>query len=116
MELLKFNGATPHGTIDSSLTSESHQSDEWNFGFNFNSSYVGEDNHSSDSYFKTKNNQDDNNRNNASPTNIDVDSHVNFFDSESDVTQHEVLNQFDIIFYISCGIVSFTTLLSLHTF
>ncbi|KAG4983437.1 hypothetical protein JHK87_028186 [Glycine soja] len=89
MELLKFNGATPHGTIDSSLTSESHQSGEWNFGFNFNSSYVGEDNHSSDSYFKTKNNQDDNNRNNASPTNIDVDSHVNFFDSESDVTQHE---------------------------
>nr|KYP74344.1 hypothetical protein KK1_007019 [Cajanus cajan] len=70
----------------------SHQSDEWNFGFNFNSSSVGEDSHSSESYFKTKNNQDDN-KSNASPTNINVDSNVNLFESGSAVseigTKHE---------------------------
>ncbi|RDX82586.1 hypothetical protein CR513_36601, partial [Mucuna pruriens] len=94
MELLNFDSATPHGTIDSSLASESHhQSDEWNFGFNFNSSSVGEDSHSSESYFKTQNNQDDNNNNNASPTNINVDSDINLFKTRSAVeeirTTHE---------------------------
>lgn len=91
-DLFKFDGATSHGTIDSSLTSVSRQSDEWNFGFNFNSSSVGEDSHSSESYFKTKNNQDDN-KSNASPTNINVDSNVNLFESGSAVseigTKHE---------------------------
>ncbi|KAL9318506.1 hypothetical protein ACSQ67_015023 [Phaseolus vulgaris] len=80
------------GTIGSSLASVSHQSDEWNFGFNFNSSFVGEDNQSSESHFKrieTKNNQADNSINNASPTNINVDSDVNFFESDDAVTKHE---------------------------
>ncbi|KAK7391988.1 hypothetical protein VNO78_20414 [Psophocarpus tetragonolobus] len=86
MELLKFDGTTPHGTNDSSLASGSHQSDEWNFGFNINSNSVVE---SSESYFKTKNNQDDKNKNNASPTNVNVGPPVNLFESESAVTKHE---------------------------
>ncbi|KAL2325497.1 hypothetical protein Fmac_024555 [Flemingia macrophylla] len=93
MDLFKFDCATPHGTINSSLTSVSHHSDEWSFGFNFNSNSVGEDSHSSESYFMTKNNQDDNNKSNASPTNMNVDSNVNLFESESAVseigTKHE---------------------------
>jgi len=103
MELLKFDG-----TIGSSRASVSHQSDEWNFGFNFNSSLVGEDNHSSESYFnriEPENNQADNSINNASPTNINVDSDVNLFESDGALTKHEVLNRYDVIFNISCGIV-----------
>ncbi|XP_047158139.1 uncharacterized protein LOC124828806 [Vigna umbellata] len=87
MELLKFDS-----TIGSSLASVSHQSDEWNFGFNFNSSSVGEDNHSSEPHLKrieTKINQADNSINNASPTNINVNSDVNLFESEGAITKQE---------------------------
>jgi len=102
MELLKFDS-----TIGSSLASVSHQSDEWNLGVNFNSSSVGEDNHSSEPHLKrieTKINQADNSINNASPT-INVNSDVNLFESEGAITKLEVLNQYDVIFCISCGIV-----------
>lgn len=63
----------------------------------------------SESYFKTENNYDVNNKSNASPTNINVDSDVNLFESKDAVTEigikHEVLNQFDILFCISWGVV-----------
>ncbi|XP_027935792.1 uncharacterized protein LOC114190914 [Vigna unguiculata] len=86
MELLKFDS-----TIGSSLASVSHQSDEWNLGVNFNSSSVGEDNHSSEPHLKrieTKINQADNSINNASPT-INVNSDVNLFESEGAITKLE---------------------------
>ncbi|KAK7277917.1 hypothetical protein RJT34_22936 [Clitoria ternatea] len=87
MEVLKFDGAASHGTFDSSLGSESHQSKEWDLGFNFNPSPLGEDSHSSELYFTAKNNQDDSNKNNASPANVNVDSDVNWFESNGAVTE-----------------------------
>ncbi|XP_027365053.1 dentin sialophosphoprotein isoform X2 [Abrus precatorius] len=87
MEGHKFDGAAPHHTIDSSLASESRQSDEWGFGFSFNSGFLGEDNHSSESYLNTKNNQNDNNKNNSSPVNMNTDSDVNLFESKDAVTE-----------------------------
>ncbi|KAK7361596.1 hypothetical protein VNO77_03666 [Canavalia gladiata] len=87
IDIHKLDGAAQHGTVDSYLASESRQSDEWGFSFNFNSSFPSEDNHTSESYFKTKPDQDDNNKNNASPTNINVDSDVNLFESKYAVTE-----------------------------
>ncbi|KAK7361600.1 hypothetical protein VNO77_03670 [Canavalia gladiata] len=49
--------------------------------------FPSEDSHTSESYFKTKPDQDDNNKNNASPTNINVDSDVNLFESKNAVTE-----------------------------
>lgn len=99
-EVLKDDEGASHSTIDPSHASQSHQSNGRGFGFNFNSSSLGEDSLFSESYFKTENNQ-----RNASPTNINVDSDVNLFESKDAGTEigikHEVLNQFDIIFYLS---------------
>ncbi|XP_061338019.1 uncharacterized protein LOC133284900 [Gastrolobium bilobum] len=87
IEVLKFDGGAPHGTVEPSLASESHQSDEWDFSFNPSSSSLGKDSHISESYFKTKSKQDDNNKNNASPTNTNVDLDVNLFESKGAVTE-----------------------------
>lgn len=102
-EVIKDGGGASHSTIDPSPASESHQSDEWGFGFDFNSSSLGEGGHISEPYLNTKNNQDETNKSNASSTNINIDSDVNLFESKDAVTkiriQNEVLllNQFDII-------------------
>lgn len=109
VEELKFDDGASHGTMDPSHASESHQSDKWDFGFNFNSSSLGGDSYISESYSKPNINQDDNNNTNASPTNTNVDSDVNLFESKGAAaeigTKHEVLNQCDMLFNISCGIV-----------
>ncbi|KAJ1387447.1 hypothetical protein SESBI_39969 [Sesbania bispinosa] len=81
IEILKHDGGAPHGTVDLSLASESNQSDKWDFGFNFNSSHISEP------YVNTKSNEDDNNKNNASPTNINVVSDLNLFESKDEVTE-----------------------------
>jgi hypothetical protein len=70
---------------------------------------MGEDSLFSGSYFQGENNHDENNKSNASPTNMNVDSDVNVSESKDAVTEigikYEVQNQFDIMFYISWGIV-----------
>jgi hypothetical protein len=68
---------------------------------------MGEDSLFSGSYFQGENNHDENNKSNASPTNMNVDSDVNVSESKDAVTEigikHEVLSQFNIMFYISLG-------------
>jgi hypothetical protein len=68
---------------------------------------MGEDSLFSESYFKGENNHDENNKSNASPTNMNVDSDVDVSESKDAVTEigikHEVLSQFNIMFYISLG-------------
>ncbi|XP_019452245.1 PREDICTED: uncharacterized protein LOC109354301 isoform X1 [Lupinus angustifolius] len=91
---LNFDGGAPHGTIDPFHPSETHQSDKWGLGFNFNSSSLGQDSHISESCLKTNINQDDNDLKNASPTTTNVDSEVNLFetkgvDAEIETTTHK---------------------------
>lgn len=107
-EVLKIDVEGPCHPDDQHLVSESHQSDEWNYDFNSNPNSLGEDHHISELYSKRK--QDDGNKNfNAFPANSNVDYDVNLFESKDAVTgiraDQEVLNQLNIIFYISCGIV-----------
>jgi hypothetical protein len=68
---------------------------------------MGEDSLFSESYFKGENNHDENNKSNASPTNMNVDSDVDVSESKDAVTEigikHEVLSQFNIMFYILLG-------------
>ncbi|CAK8572430.1 unnamed protein product [Lathyrus sativus] len=81
------DGGASHSTVDPSLASQSHQSNGWGFDFNFKSSSMGENGLFSESYFKTENNYDVNNKSNASPTNINVDSDVNLFESKDAVAE-----------------------------
>ncbi|KAK7269321.1 hypothetical protein RIF29_22045 [Crotalaria pallida] len=87
VEELRFDGGAPHGSLDPSHESESHQSDKWGFGFDFNSSSLGEDSHMSQSNFNTDINEDDNNKINASLTNTNVDSDVNLFEPKGAVAE-----------------------------
>ncbi|KAI4349989.1 hypothetical protein L6164_010522 [Bauhinia variegata] len=76
-EALKYDGEGPPDPIDQSHASKesSLQSDEWDFGFNFNPPSLGEDHHISESCSNSK--QDDNNQNsNITPTNTNVNSGV----------------------------------------
>ncbi|KAE9589601.1 hypothetical protein Lalb_Chr21g0310721 [Lupinus albus] len=93
VEELKFDGGALHGTIDPFHPSESHHSDKWGFDFNLNSSSLGQDNHISESYFKTNINQDDTNQQNASPTTTNVDSEVNLFESKGAGAEIEITHK-----------------------
>ncbi|KAI5398502.1 hypothetical protein KIW84_064041 [Lathyrus oleraceus] len=87
IEALNDDGRASHSTVDPSLASQSHQSNGWGFDFNLKSSSMGQNGLFSESYFKTENNYDVNNKSNASPTNINVDSDVNLFESKDAVTE-----------------------------
>lgn len=87
IEAFNDDGRASHSTVDPSLASQSHQSNGWGFDFNLKSSSMGPNGLFSESYFKTENNYDVNNKSNASPTNINVDSDVNLFESKDAVTE-----------------------------
>ena len=87
IEAFNDDGGASHSTINPSLSSQSHKSSGWGFGFDFNSSTMGEDGLFSESYFKTENNHDVNNKSNASSTNINVDADVNLFESKDAVKE-----------------------------
>lgn len=58
IEALNDDGRASHSTVDSSLASQSHQSNGWGFDFNLKSSSMGQNGLSSESYFETENNYD----------------------------------------------------------
>ncbi|GAU42797.1 hypothetical protein TSUD_34410 [Trifolium subterraneum] len=87
IEALNNDGGASHSTLDPSIASQSHRSNGWGFGFDFNSTSMGEDSLFSESYFKGANDHDENNKSNASPTNMNVGSDVNMHESKDAVTE-----------------------------
>ncbi|WJX19507.1 hypothetical protein P8452_09193 [Trifolium repens] len=87
IEALNDDGGASDSTLDPSLASQSHRSNGWGFGLDFNSSSIGEDSLFSESYFKAENNHAENNKSNASPTNMNVESDVNVSESKDAVTE-----------------------------
>ncbi|CAJ2628679.1 unnamed protein product [Trifolium pratense] len=97
IEALNDDGGASDSTLDPSLASQSHQSNGWGFGFDLNTSSMVEDSLFSESYFKGDNNHDENNKSNASPTNMNVDSDVNVSESKDAVTEKGIKHEKPLI-------------------